>query len=54
MPFSPARTATSPVGNRLPESDVQTAQGFKLTRLLLTILDVIEAGLAKATSYARL
>jgi predicted transcriptional regulator of viral defense system len=28
----------------LPESDVQTAQGFKFTRPLRTILDVIEAG----------
>src|SRR5450759_3169906 len=28
----------------LPESDVQTAQGFKFTRPLRTILDLIEAG----------
>jgi predicted transcriptional regulator of viral defense system len=28
----------------LPESDIQTAQGFKFTRPLRTILDVIEAG----------
>ena len=28
----------------LPESDVQTAQGFKLTRPLRAILDLIEAG----------
>ena len=28
----------------LPESDVQTAQGFKFTRPLRTVLDVIEAG----------
>jgi predicted transcriptional regulator len=28
----------------LPESDVQTAQGFKYTRPLRTILDLIEAG----------
>jgi predicted transcriptional regulator of viral defense system len=28
----------------LPESDVQAAQGFKFTRPLRTILDVIEAG----------
>ena len=28
----------------LPESEVQTAQGFKFTRPLRTILDVIEAG----------
>ena len=28
----------------LPESDVQTAHGFKFTRPLRTILDVIEAG----------
>src|SRR5437016_5942173 len=28
----------------LPQSDVQTAQGFKFTRPLRTILDVIEAG----------
>ena len=28
----------------LPESDIQTAQGFKLTRPLRTILDLIEAG----------
>src|SRR6516164_5119943 len=28
----------------LPESDVQNAQGFKFTRPLRTILDVIEAG----------
>jgi hypothetical protein len=28
----------------LPESDVQTAQGFKFTRPLRAILDVIEAG----------
>ena len=27
----------------LPESDVQTAQGFKFTRPLRTILDLIEA-----------
>jgi predicted transcriptional regulator of viral defense system len=31
----------------LPESDVQTAQGFKFTRPLRTILDVIEAGTAE-------
>jgi len=28
----------------LPESDIQTAQGFRFTRPLLTILDLIEAG----------
>ena len=28
----------------LPDSDVETAQGFKLTRPLRAILDVIEAG----------
>lgn len=28
----------------LPESDIQTAQGFKFTRPLRTILDLIEAG----------
>jgi hypothetical protein len=28
----------------LSESDVQTAQGFKFTRLLRAILDLIEAG----------
>jgi hypothetical protein len=28
----------------LPDSDVQTAQGFKFTRPLRTLLDVIEAG----------
>ena len=28
----------------LPESDVQAAQGFKFTRPLRTILDLIEAG----------
>jgi predicted transcriptional regulator of viral defense system len=28
----------------LPESDIQTAQGFKFTRPLRTVLDVIEAG----------
>ena len=28
----------------LPESDVQTAHGFKFTRPLRTILDLIEAG----------
>ncbi len=28
----------------LPESDVQTAQGFKFTRPLRAILDPIEAG----------
>ncbi len=28
----------------LPESDVQTAQGFKFTRPLRTVLDLIEAG----------
>jgi hypothetical protein len=28
----------------LPENDVQTAQGFKFTRPLRTILDLIEAG----------
>ena len=28
----------------LPESDVQTAQGFKFTRPLRAILDLIEAG----------
>ena len=30
--------------SNLPESDVQTAQGFKFTRPLRTILDLIEAG----------
>jgi predicted transcriptional regulator of viral defense system len=33
----------------LPESDVQTAQGFKFTRPLRTILDVIEAGTVERT-----
>jgi coenzyme F420-reducing hydrogenase delta subunit len=33
----------------LPESDVQTAQGFKYTRPLRTILDVIEAGTVERT-----
>jgi predicted transcriptional regulator len=28
----------------LPEGDVQTAQGFKFTRPLRTVLDLIEAG----------
>ncbi len=28
----------------LPESDVQTAQGYKLTRPLRAVLDLIEAG----------
>jgi hypothetical protein len=28
----------------LPESDIQTAQGFKHTRPLRTILDLLEAG----------
>ena len=31
----------------LPESDVQTAQGFKFTRPLRTILDLIEAGMVE-------
>ena len=33
----------------LPESDVQTARGFKYTRPLRTILDVIEAGTVERT-----
>ena len=33
----------------LPESDVQTAQGFKFTRPLRTILDLIEAGTVERT-----
>jgi predicted transcriptional regulator of viral defense system len=33
----------------LPESDVQTAQGFKFTRHLRTILDLIEAGTVERT-----
>ena len=33
----------------LPESDVQAAQGFKFTRALRTILDVIEAGTVERT-----
>jgi len=31
----------------LPDSDVQTAQGFKFTRPLRTILDLIEAGMVE-------
>jgi predicted transcriptional regulator of viral defense system len=33
----------------LPESDVQSAQGFKFTRPLRTILDLIEAGTVERT-----
>jgi predicted transcriptional regulator of viral defense system len=33
----------------LPESDVQTAQGFKFTRPLRTILDLIEVGTVERT-----
>ena len=33
----------------LPEGDVQTAQGFKFTRPLRTILDLIEAGTVERT-----
>jgi predicted transcriptional regulator of viral defense system len=33
----------------LPESDVQTAQGFKFTRPLRAILDLIEAGTVERT-----
>lgn len=33
----------------LPETDVQNAQGFKFTRPLRTILDLIEAGTVERT-----
>jgi predicted transcriptional regulator len=33
----------------LPESDVQTAQGFKFTRPLRAVLDLIEAGTVERT-----
>jgi hypothetical protein len=37
----------------VPESDVQGAQGFKFTRPLRAILDLIEAGTVDGTSSAR-